>query len=282
MITGFQAGVMGTYGWSPSALFSAGEQGIWLDPSDFSTMFQDSAGTTPVTAADQYVGKILDKSGRGNHATQATADNRPMLKQDANGRYYLYCDGSNDSMVTPYINLSAIAKVTAFAGLRKLGSTVGILLEFGATNYSSSLGFAVYAPSISVWGGAVSPYNNYYAGLSTGKGTMSPEYDVFCTLNNYPPPITNVISAIFDKSAAPLSKSQLRVNGLVPTKANTSFTGVDVTGTMSNNPLNLFSRAGTSLFFNGWVYGLIVRAAASTTDEITKTEYWLNTKTGPL
>jgi len=46
----------------PAALFSAGEIGVWYDPSDFSTMFQDTAGTTPVTAVEQPVGLILDKS----------------------------------------------------------------------------------------------------------------------------------------------------------------------------------------------------------------------------
>lgn len=44
------------------ALFAAGEQGAWYDPSDFSTLFQDSAGTTPVTAVGQPAGLILDKS----------------------------------------------------------------------------------------------------------------------------------------------------------------------------------------------------------------------------
>jgi hypothetical protein len=48
--------------WSPTLLFAAGEQGAWYDPSDFSTMFQDAAGTTPVTAVEQPVGLILDKS----------------------------------------------------------------------------------------------------------------------------------------------------------------------------------------------------------------------------
>lgn len=43
------------------ALFASGEQGAWYDPSDFSTMFQDSAGTTPVTAVEQPVGLMLDK-----------------------------------------------------------------------------------------------------------------------------------------------------------------------------------------------------------------------------
>ncbi len=44
------------------ALFVAGEVGVWYDPSDLTTLFQDSAGTTPVTAAGQPVGLMLDKS----------------------------------------------------------------------------------------------------------------------------------------------------------------------------------------------------------------------------
>lgn len=60
------------------SIFSDGTQGFWYDYSDLSTMFQDSAGTTPA-ALEVQVGKILDKSGRGNHATQATGAARPVL-----------------------------------------------------------------------------------------------------------------------------------------------------------------------------------------------------------
>lgn len=67
-----------------AALFSAGEQGVWYDPSDFSTMFQDAAGTIPVTTVGQAVGRILDKSGRGNHATQTTDTKRPVLSARVN------------------------------------------------------------------------------------------------------------------------------------------------------------------------------------------------------
>jgi hypothetical protein len=69
---------------TPTLLFASGEQGAWYDPSDMSTLFQDSAGTTPVTAVEQPVGRMLDKSGRGNHATQATAINRPVLSARVN------------------------------------------------------------------------------------------------------------------------------------------------------------------------------------------------------
>lgn len=67
-----------------AGLFSAGEQGVWYDPSDMSTMFQDAAGVTPVTAVEQPVGRILDKSGRGNHATQTTATSCPVLSARVN------------------------------------------------------------------------------------------------------------------------------------------------------------------------------------------------------
>ena len=62
---------------SPLSLFAASEPGVWYDPSDLTTMFQDTAGTTPVTTPGQTVARINDKSGRGNNATQATAASRP-------------------------------------------------------------------------------------------------------------------------------------------------------------------------------------------------------------
>jgi hypothetical protein len=46
---------------NPANLFVKNEQGAWYDPSDFSSMYQDSAGTTPVTAVEQPVGLLLDK-----------------------------------------------------------------------------------------------------------------------------------------------------------------------------------------------------------------------------
>lgn len=47
---------------APSSLFKANEEGVWYDPSDLTTLFQDAAGTIPVTAVEQPVGLMLDKS----------------------------------------------------------------------------------------------------------------------------------------------------------------------------------------------------------------------------
>ena len=49
-------------GFSPTVLLLGSTALVWLDPSDLTTLFQDAAGTTPVTAPGQPVGLALDKS----------------------------------------------------------------------------------------------------------------------------------------------------------------------------------------------------------------------------
>lgn len=49
-------------GFTPKDLFRSGEVGVWYDPSDLTTLYQDTTGTTPVTAAGQSVALMLDKS----------------------------------------------------------------------------------------------------------------------------------------------------------------------------------------------------------------------------
>lgn len=48
--------------WSPAGLFASGTQGLWLDPTDQSTLFQDAAGTIPVVSDGDPVTLVLDKS----------------------------------------------------------------------------------------------------------------------------------------------------------------------------------------------------------------------------
>jgi len=56
---------------------------IWLDASDETTIYQDSAKTTLVTADSDPVGCWADKSGNGQDFIQATADNRPEYRLGA-------------------------------------------------------------------------------------------------------------------------------------------------------------------------------------------------------
>ena len=72
-----------------TSLFSAGEQGAFYIPrpivNGVQSLFQDAAGTTPVTADGDPVGKMLDQSGNGNHATQSVSGARPPYEISGNG-----------------------------------------------------------------------------------------------------------------------------------------------------------------------------------------------------
>jgi hypothetical protein len=53
---------------------------VWLQFNDISTLFTDSAGTTPVTSDGDKIGKVNDKSGNNRHFTQATNGERPSYQ----------------------------------------------------------------------------------------------------------------------------------------------------------------------------------------------------------
>lgn len=77
------------------ALFAAGKQGVWYDPSDKSTLFQDVAGTVPVTKDGDPVALMKDKSGNGNHAVQTVSAARPTYQTDG-VLHWLSFDGVDD------------------------------------------------------------------------------------------------------------------------------------------------------------------------------------------
>lgn len=93
-----------------NSLFSKNEQGIWYDPSDLSTLYQDAAGTTPVTDVEQPVGRMLDKSGRGNHAFQDTSASRPVLSARVN-----LLTGT-ETLATQTVTTLAITQTLRFEG----------------------------------------------------------------------------------------------------------------------------------------------------------------------
>lgn len=391
--------IAGRGGFSPKALFAAGEQGVWYDPSDFSTLFQDSSGTTHVTAVEQPVGLMLDKSkglvlgpelvdsqvastwvaegtntveqdgaevkityvknpngaylsftdakalnatlvvGKtykisfkarvnsganvsvyvwtgaasvsglsgltstslrthvgyftagsttaaklaiagfssgeqvwvsdvsikelpGNHAYQsANTGYRPLLKQDANGKYYLLFDGSNDYLVTPSIDFTAADKMTVLAGVRKLSDATNarVIAELSATTASNNGAFALQGPDAA--GAATYLWQSKGTTLTDAQATSQVA------------PITNILTGIGDIAG---DSAILRVNGVQVD----SDTGDQGTGNYGNYPLYIGARAGSFLHFNGHLYSLIVRGAQSSANLITAAERYVARKTG--
>lgn len=73
-------------------------KGIWFDPNDFSTMYQDSAGTIPVTSVGQTVGKMYSKVGSNIFVRQQTVSSQPRLQYDSVKKtHYLLFDGIDDT-----------------------------------------------------------------------------------------------------------------------------------------------------------------------------------------
>lgn len=248
-------------GFNPAAvLFGAGEQGGWYDPSDISTLFQDTAGTTPVTAAGQTVARINDKSGRGNHLTQATAASRPQYQIDALGLPFLLFDGTDDWFVSPTIT-PGIDKAQVFAGVRKLSDAAsGILLEMSSSTGANSGVFNFFAPS-----GAAPSYSFASKGTTLSTALVS---------TGYASPITNVLVGIGDIAG---DSTTLRVNS-TQVAQNTADQG---TGNYLAYPLYVGRRGGTSLPFNGRLYQMIVRFGANLpTGTIDATESFVSAKTG--
>lgn len=217
-------------------LFSNGEQGFFYDPNDLSTMFQDAAGTVPVTAVGQPVGLIRDKSGRNNHAYQTVSASRPILRKNAvTGANYLEFDGSDDFLVTNSIDFTVTDKVSLLAGVRKFNDVVTTpVFELGATPNTSRY-FGILAP-------ALSGVTSYSFASNRGGSLIQTAGGRFA-----PAPDDSVISAIS------LNKLTLRRNGVLADNAATN-TG---TGNYGNYPLYIGRRGGTTLPFNGHIYSLI-------------------------
>ena len=239
----------------PATLFESGEEGAWYDPSDISTLWQDSARTTPVTSDGDPVGAMDDKSGNGNNALQVTDAKRPTYKT-AGGLIWLDFTGATKFLETGSIDFTAGDKMSLFTGLTKTTDLSEIIVELSANVNDNNGTFHL----------AQIATDDYQV---TSKGTLAVTAKGGTSLA----PSTDIVTGLMD-IAGP--SSLLRVDGSQIVEVTTS----QGTGNYGNYPLYIGMRAGTSLPFSGKLYGLITRAAASSADEIAQTEAYLAGKSG--
>lgn len=247
-------------GFSPKSLFSSGEQGAWYDPSDLSTMFQDSAGTTPVTGAGQVIGLIQDKSGNANHAFQDIEASKPILR-NVLGLWWVAFDGVDDYLETKPLDFTNTNKLSGFFGLRKSNANpTSIFAELSVSSALNNGTFAIFAPP------------SFSPSLTFGSRARSD-----ASLDNTSNPAFPI------KSDASLSllidfagfTNVLRVNG-----NQTSISSAPSAVNFGNNALYIGRRGGVAQPFEGRMYGLIVRGVQSDTASVLGAEGYMRSKSG--
>ena len=131
-----------------NSLFGSAEQGALYVPQPIvngaQALFQDAAGTVPVTTDGDPVGRMLDQSGNGNHATQSVSGSRPVYRTDGT-LHWLEFDGVDDVLDSPLIlNPESCVGGVAF---ESLGSGDGYVFGSNADGGYASQYLAIGQPS---------------------------------------------------------------------------------------------------------------------------------------
>ena len=156
---------------SVARAIAAANNGLLFDPSDMSTMFQDAAGTIPVTAVEQPVGKILDKSGNGNHATQSVTASRPTLS----ARYNLLTkteDFADAAWVKARGGTGAAPAITSNHALAPDGTMTAARVIFARGSGATSSDYSVLFEQLAL-SANVNFNESIYVKLNTGAASIA-------------------------------------------------------------------------------------------------------------
>ncbi len=123
---------------SPLDLFAKGEDGAWYDPSNLSTLFQDSIGITTVTADSDPVGLILDNSQGGVGSELVTNSTFAFWTGDDTDDFNLFVAEDGSNYVTEHANGAQIVRATLNAGFKTGGAqtipvTAGVTYKISIT-----------------------------------------------------------------------------------------------------------------------------------------------------
>lgn len=250
--------------WSPKYLFRGGKQGVWYDPSDLSTLYQDVAGTVPVTKDGDPVALMKDKSGNGNHATQTVSTSRPVYKTDG-VLHWLAFDGVDDSLSSVPVNFSATEVASAFFARQIVANSGATNLLFG-DNVTSAGSFGEYqrttyfgAPTVALNGTAL---------------TIAQVTNASTALSN------SVISIRLDLSLETSRQEiDLKVNGAYPSLGYGGAASAGG-GNFGTHPIRI--GGATPTISNMIFRGLVIVNTYSTIEQVSAIESYLAAKSGVI
>lgn len=237
---------------------------------EYTVYFQAAASSTGIRIygnGSSIAGWSLEsfsiKELPGNHATRTTTAQQPILRQTGGGLYYAEFDGIDDSWVTGNIDFSATDEMTVIAGLRKLSDAASAMLVELSSSWAANTGaFFLHAPET----GGVGTYS------SGSRGTAGLNLNQRVIFNSTAPD-TRVVTSTHDISG------DLTVGRMDGVQQGTA-TGDKGAGNFGNYPLFVGRRGGTSLPFNGHLFGMIVRGKTTSGTDLTNAETYMAGKTG--
>jgi hypothetical protein len=145
--------------------------------------------------------------------------------------------------------------MSVFSGVRKLGTTEGLIIELSASISTNTGAFYLVKQS-----------TTYQFG-SKGTTLTNPT-----SVASYPSPDTATLSLLANITAPSLvgNRNGTQIVSSVATQG---------TGNYGTFPLYFGARAGTSVFFNGYEFQTIIVGKTLTAAQITATETYVNSKT---
>ena len=171
---------------------------------------------------------------------------------------YLKFDGVDDWLQTASIDFTTTDKVFLAFAYRKLSdAAIGEVFSLSSTPVSSAGTFGMYAPDSAGGTGACIVYAR---GATTSSRMAVGAAPVSCVA--------------VAQAQIGVPELWLKYNAGEKSLSNASMGG----GSLGNYPLYIGRRAGTSLPFNGRLYGLLIRGAATPDATVAKVERYLNSK----
>ena len=177
---------------------------------------------------------------------------------------YLKFDGVDDFLQTASVDFSGTDKALVAAAARKLSdAAIGCLVELSSWGGVSGA-LSIQAPRTAS--------NNLSAALR--DATNVAQYSI----DGVESPSSFVLRAMFNISATGITNQiGVTANGATPS-LSVSSAGPVVASALANAPIYIGRRAGTSQPFNGRLYGLLIRGAATPDATIATVERHLNSK----
>lgn len=253
--------------WTPLQNFAAAERGAWYDFNDLGVLFQDTTGLVPVTTVGQSVAFVLDKSGNGNHLTQATASKRPVLANDGHAYYLQFTRASQQVLYTASTNAMAP---------RAQSMAVIVAYRSDDTAICQPISRSIAASGIGRW----------VVGSASGFGQVSAGFYQWDSVNT---DLTIAGSVYLDKAIAGQIANRASGQGSVEliqsgaASALTNVMAISVGGTDYNTTYRTLiggygnsSNTGEINWCQGRVYGAVIRYADTVDVTLkTKTYSWM-------